>query len=286
MKHAIKSIDEYLAKWNLHKPIEISNTSTSCIYKVSHKAGFAVLKLLTKIGQKDEKNAAAALRNFSGNGAIGIYKNDEYAQLLEYIEGGSLTKIFLEGSKFEDIAIICATLRKLHQAKCKEALPHFSQRFSSLRSRILGETGRMDVLDELCRIAAPILEELLAERVDEVVLHGDLHHENVLYHPLRGWLAIDPKGFVGERTYDTANIFLNPRGFDKNIYSADRISRIANIIADEMNLNRDRILKFAFVHACLSACWSIEDGDGPETAIAVSLVLKNNFKNTIKPCDV
>jgi aminoglycoside/hydroxyurea antibiotic resistance kinase len=42
------------------------------------------------------------------------------------------------------------------------------------------------------------------------VLHGDLHHGNVLDFGLRGWLAIDPKGLLGERGFDFANIFTNP----------------------------------------------------------------------------
>ncbi|MBP9707754.1 MAG: phosphotransferase [Oligoflexales bacterium] len=284
MKKTIKSINEYLKKWKLHSPIELSRSSTSQVYKVSSGSRFAILKLLTSNGQCDEKYASSALRNFSGNGAINILKSDEFAQLLEYIDGGSLTKIFLEGSEYEDIKIICATLKKLHQAKCIDMLPHFSHRFISLRSRMLRDGKELDILDYLCRTAVPILEELLAEKVDEVVLHGDMHHENILFDKVRGWLAIDPKGLYGDRAYDVANIFLNPRGFDNIVYSAERISNIADVIANEMTLDPHRILKYAFVQACLSACWSLEDGDSPERAIRIAQVIRYNllaFKSDI-----
>jgi streptomycin 6-kinase len=51
---------------------------------------------------------------------------------------------------------------------------------------------------------------LLSSPQDEVVLHGDLHHGNILDFGTRGWLAIDPKGLLGERGFDYANIFTNP----------------------------------------------------------------------------
>ena len=42
------------------------------------------------------------------------------------------------------------------------------------------------------------------------MLHGDIHHDNVLDFGERGWLAIDPKRLYGERGFDYANIFCNP----------------------------------------------------------------------------
>jgi streptomycin 6-kinase len=32
---------------------------------------------------------------------------------------------------------------------------------------------------------------------DDVLLHGDLHHHNILLDHKRGWIAIDPKGVIG-----------------------------------------------------------------------------------------
>jgi streptomycin 6-kinase len=51
----------------------------------------------------------------------------------------------------------------------------------------------------ILRVAAETAADLLATQHDVVVLHGDVHHENVLGFGSRGWLAIDPKALVGER---------------------------------------------------------------------------------------
>jgi streptomycin 6-kinase len=45
---------------------------------------------------------------------------------------------------------------------------------------------------------------LVADPPEEVLLHGDYHHGNVLAGDRMPWLAIDPKPLVGERAYDLA----------------------------------------------------------------------------------
>ena len=60
------------------------------------------------------------------------------------------------------------------------------------------------------RTAENVAAELLASPRDVTVLHGDIHHGNILDFGARGWLAVDPKGLVGERGLDYANLFCNP----------------------------------------------------------------------------
>lgn len=54
-----------------------------------------------------------------------------------------------------------------------------------------------------------IAEQLLSDHQKTRVLHGDIHHYNIKNSPRR-WLAFDPKGVIGERTYDCANALCNP----------------------------------------------------------------------------
>lgn len=60
------------------------------------------------------------------------------------------------------------------------------------------------------RLSATAAAELLSSPREEGVLHGNIHHDNVLDFGDRGWLAIDPKRLWGERGFDYANIFCNP----------------------------------------------------------------------------
>jgi streptomycin 6-kinase len=69
-------------------------------------------------------------------------------------------------------------------------------------------------------------------------LHVDLHHSNVLDAGPRGWLAIDPKALLGERTYETANLLRNPWPHGDIVHSSGRMDRLAAFYAERLNLQR------------------------------------------------
>jgi streptomycin 6-kinase len=102
------------------------------------------------------------------------------------------------------------------------------------------------------------------------VLHGDLHHGNVLDFGARGWLAIDPKGFVGERGFDYANIFTNPDLDDPTRPVGTEpgcFARRLDIVADAARLSRRRLLCWISAWTGLSASWFLADGDHHSAAI-------------------
>jgi streptomycin 6-kinase len=52
---------------------------------------------------------------------------------------------------------------------------------------------------DIFSLSAETAHALLAAPREITVLHGDIHHDNILHFGERGWLAIDPKGLIGER---------------------------------------------------------------------------------------
>src|SRR5215203_4805816 len=73
--------------------------------------------------------------------------------------------------------------------------------------------------------------DLLASVPRTVLLHGDFHHYNVLSAERAPWLAIDPKGMLGDPGYEIGPFLLNPRGPPK---SAAALSRRLDILSDEL----------------------------------------------------
>ena len=101
-------------------------------------------------------------------------------------------------------------------------------------------------------LAAATARELLAHPQDVVVLHGDIHHDNVLDFGARGWLAIDPKGLIGERGFDYANLFCNPET-DIAITAPDRFRRRLGIVTEASGITRERLLQWILAWAGLIA---------------------------------
>lgn len=111
---------------------------------------------------------------------------------------------------------------------------------------------------------ATVAQQLLDTESSKVLLHGDIHHTNILQSSDRGWLAIDPQPFYGEQTYDFANSFFNPDNMPDLVESKDRIREMASVYADRLKVSEKRILQFAFAHGGLSSAWQLEDGQIPE----------------------
>jgi streptomycin 6-kinase len=118
--------------------------------------------------------------------------------------------------------------------------------------------------------AAGVFAELCDSMADPVVLHGDLHHENVLRAD-DGWLAIDAKGVVGEPAYELGALLRNPK--PQLLASSDvtgLLRRRAEALCEALGFDVSRVLGWAFAQAELSAAWSVEDGEDPAYALAVA----------------
>jgi len=54
------------------------------------------------------------------------------------------------------------------------------------------------------------LRWLDASSPEKVFLHGDLHHFNILWDERKGWRVIDPKGLVGDPSFEMTAFLRNP----------------------------------------------------------------------------
>jgi len=110
---------------------------------------------------------------------------------------------------------------------------------------------------------------------EPVLLHGDLHHDNILAAERQPWLAIDPKGLVGEPEYEVGALLRNPMPGLLAIPHPERVlARRLDILAESLGFDRDRLRAWGLAQAVLAAWWSIEDhGQGWETWIACAALL-------------
>jgi streptomycin 6-kinase len=133
---------------------------------------------------------------------------------------------------------------------------------------MLAEIARADD-DAATRMAASILAtlwqparedadslraELLASIIEHVVLHGDLHHFNVLSSNHAGWLAIDPKRAHRRPLFRSLPILSQPERMPLQM-----IRRRLDILCEALALDRPRQAERCLVHAVLDACCAFEE---------------------------
>lgn len=112
--------------------------------------------------------------------------------------------------------------------------------------------------------AAATLDRLLAGGPAPVVLHGDLHHENLLDAGGAGWVAIDPHGGLGDPGYEVGQLMLNPRAVVDHLEVGELAAlteRRLSLLASLLGSDRDRLAAWAFVKSVLAALWQLADGE-------------------------
>ncbi|MDP1615246.1 MAG: aminoglycoside phosphotransferase family protein, partial [Methylococcales bacterium] len=150
------------------------------------------------------------MRHYAGQGAVRLIQADAkkgWMLLEQCIPGSSLASYQDERDK---TSIAATVMQRLWRP-----VEHPEQ-FISLKRWLVGlkqlnEHAILKALlpETLRDFALNRSEELLLSQGEQVLLHGDLHHYNILQHQ-EAWLAIDPKGVVGEREFEIGAFLRNP----------------------------------------------------------------------------
>ncbi len=274
-----KLLQEYLIFWALTDPELITKTTTSHLYKVRNKGKIFVLKLYTKIGRIHEIRGPEFLF-ITRETSVQVRQFDRGACLLEYIDGPMLISFIGKDQnkeKDEEATLIMAKiLNKIH----KKPVPTRFQ-FLPVNNHMEDLYKYADTADDApdtIKKAADFAHTIFANpKEDDALLHGDMHHRNVMR---RGdeWVAIDPRGLVGERAYDCAASLHNPSRYLELRHSEDRLLKQVDIMSKEMNIDPQRIIDYGFIHGCVSACWArnVKDHYG-RRAIKASQILEKHI---------
>lgn len=262
------ALNRALIRWSLTKATPVAETPHAWLFRVEQNGrNFAALKISKPAASLEEGRGARLLQWYEGLGAATVFDIHGDTVFMEWLDGGTLGEPVRAGRDDEGTIAIASVVSGLHRQRpdAPDDLESLRDRFQTLFDtdvRAWPHTAR----DLYARSAGIALK--LFDRPSAVVpLHGDLHHDNILSSD-RGWLAIDPKGLIGDPAYETANVFLNPaRGLD---IAADprRINTRADILADRLGYPRKRILGWAAAHAALSACWDLEAGNAITAQLA------------------
>lgn len=218
-----------------------------------------------------------ALRLYDGRGCVRLLAADpdQGAMLLERLKPGTSLSTVTDDQQATSIA--AGVMRQLWQPEPLEhpfpSVGKWAAGLGRLRSRFGGTTGPLP--QALVERAESLFEELLASMAEPLLLHGDLHHDNILAAERQPWLAIDPKGVVGEPAYEVGALLRNPFPQLLDMPQPGRIlARRVDQLAEVLGFDRPRIVGWGTAQAVLAAWWCIEDNTpGWEKFIACAELL-------------
>lgn len=232
-------------------------TESSLIAFGTHDNQPVVLKVIKQPG--DEWHAGEILDLFEGNGVARVYEKAEGAVLLERLRpGNSLVEMSLNDRDEEATEILAGVIQQMSASELPAACATIHDWAKGFERHITSGDDQIPML--LVESGQRLYLDLCASQQRLKLLHGDLHHYNVLFDSERGWLAIDPKGVIGEVEYEIGAALRNPSERPDLFTSRSTIERRLTQFTSRLNLDCQRVVAWAFAQAVLSAIWAIEDG--------------------------
>src|SRR5678816_3472789 len=253
LKELPDKIRELEERWSLSLAPPFDGSDVSCSWvapAVRADRSRAVLKL--GMPHMEAAHELHGLQFWNGEPTVRLLEADVElnAMLLESCEPGSTLRDLPE---LEQDVVIAGLLRRLWR---RPSAPHPFRPLATMIEYWRDETiaAATEWFDAgLVREGLQLFEELARPSHDNVLLATDLHAGNVLRAHRKPWLVIDPKPFVGDRTYDATQHLFNCR--EHMLAAPDQtIERFADLL--EVDAERVRLWMLARAAAEPRDDWS------------------------------
>ena len=252
----------YARQWRVSID-ETRSTETSLLGFGACGTQPVVLKVVRK-ENSEEWRCGEVLEAFRGEGMIRPLEHTAGAVLLPRLRPGhDLTTLCIEGHDDDATDILASLLQRMSIAPVNLAgvrpVNRLQPEFTQFRNRVEGfiPASYVDRAEEL-------FAELCTTQRDVRLLHGDLHHYNVLFDTDSGWAAIDPWGVLGEIEFEIGAALRNPVDVPALLADPGVIERRLRIYEARLKFNSDRALKWAFAMTVLAILWPFDAGIGQD----------------------
>jgi streptomycin 6-kinase len=257
-------LDMICTDWDIELLHPFENLSYNFISTVRNAKG---LEMVLKVGVPNPELTSEinALKYYSGNGTANIIKSsaNHGALLVEALKPGEPLYNIKDDEEATHIA--SRLIHKIHQSKPFRndfitTDTWFERAFRQMQAQEIEWT--VNITTAYLEQVKEILNNLKKSTSNKVLLHGDLHHWNILSAKREPWLAIDPKGIIGDKVYECGAWLRNPRNSIQQALNRKKlILNRARQFSEELGFDYHRILAWGYVQAFLSAWWSFEEKD-------------------------
>lgn len=263
-------------RWHLTLGVPFANLSFHYVIPAMRADGTAVVvKAQSPTGEFAEETEA--LRLFDGHGTVQILAydmNDEVMLLERLLPGTPLRKM---ADDLKAISIATTVMKQMWRPVPLEhsfaTVEKWGEGFLRLRQHYEGGNGPFP--KALLEEAETLYADLSASMTVPMLLHGDLHQDNILATERNVWKAIDPKGLIGEPAYETGALLRNFLPDLLNFPNPKQIlARRVKQLAEELDIEPARIRGWGLSQAVLAVWWGVEDNDqiGEDTLTCARLL--------------
>ena len=239
-------------QWRLSNLQTIYDREQSAVWSAESDHFGSVILKWNSTGQLDSEYRMLA--HLQGRGCCKIYGYDKERGLLleERILPGTVLREEPSLEKREEV--LANVFREIHlpQREGETYLDWLNKAYAFCESQ--------KVSDELTRLAGharDICVMLFDQYPERVLLHRDLHHDNLLLRADGSYAVIDPKGVVGPEILDLPRFLLNEADMSDD---PAHIERVLGLVSQACDYPEADLRKALFMEAVLATVWCVEDG--------------------------
>ncbi|MFC4356242.1 aminoglycoside phosphotransferase family protein [Chryseomicrobium palamuruense] len=253
----LETLPERIQKITAVEGISSVQPFTNLSYNYVARALRSDESVVLKIGLPgyDFNNEILALQTFPKDAIASLVSANsiEGYYIMESISPGEPLNVKFSDTR-TNVRIFVEQWGRLHQTSSLQEkqttheLPHINVWFEVLMNKT--DHVPTNWLD-----TARAAQQRLNQLNQDTILHGDMHHENILWDETRGFTIIDPKGVIGHAYYDCVQFL-----FNKN-ESVEEFAEKVKLLSDEYNFDQQELLDAIKALGMVYLLWAYEDKD-------------------------
>lgn len=248
----IRTAEKYGVQWELFdiefKP-ELSNNNL-IFYAASKRYGKVIFKILINIDNVIDEEIPA-LRQFQGGNVCKLYAYslEDRVYIMERITPADT--LYESAPRSERIKIAGELFRGLHKNEVPDGpFPTYAEWFEAGKD---GTKSRADctALYPYLDRAERMLSDLCKTYSRKLLLHGDLHHENILKNKTGSYTVTDPKGVIGDPVFDLSRFILDEFRDDLTSEPKEAVIDFVQKLGDAAGIPRAVLLQCLFIETVI-----------------------------------
>ncbi|MBA3233629.1 MAG: aminoglycoside resistance protein [Propionibacteriales bacterium] len=261
LEHLPRLVGDVLSEWALAVDGTPTHGESALVVPVTTPDGDAAV---VKFGWPHEEAELEylALREWGGDGAVRLLRAEPRRSvlLLERTSTRDLTTLPV----LEACEVIADLYPRLHLVAPPQ-LQRLSKLCEQWSVRLLALRHPASLPRRYVEQAAALARDFATDATtDGLIIHSDLHFENVLASEREPWLAIDPKPLSGDPHSEVAPLLWNRWTEIESSYSVrDAIRERFHTTVDAAELDEERARDWVVVRMMVNALWELEDPSPP-----------------------